>query len=95
MVKAGFGVLGWSKIGSTAAFILTSPLLGYVGSSLLMVATTWLLRRKTPGRIDTWFRRLQLLSASAFSSNHGGNDASCFPATPPWSSAPWPAVGGS
>jgi len=73
--KAGLGILGWSKIGSTAAFILISPLLGYVGAALLMVGCSWLLRNRTPGKVDTWFRRLQFLSASAFSLNHGGNDA--------------------
>jgi PiT family inorganic phosphate transporter len=70
--KAGLGVLGWSKIGMTAAFIFVSPLVGYIGSALLMIGCTWLLRKQTPGRVDKWFRRLQ---ASAFSLNHGGNDA--------------------
>jgi PiT family inorganic phosphate transporter len=73
--KAGLGILGWSKIGATAAFILISPLLGYLGASILMIGCSWLLRRQTPGRVDKWFRRLQFLSASAFSLNHGGNDA--------------------
>jgi inorganic phosphate transporter, PiT family len=73
--KAGIGILGWSKIGMTAAFIFVSPLIGYIGSALLMVGCSWLLRKQTPGRVDKWFRRLQLLSASAFSLNHGGNDA--------------------
>ncbi len=73
--KAGLGILGWSKIGTTAAFILISPLLGYLGAALLMIATSWLLRRQSPGKVDTWFRRLQFVSASAFSLNHGGNDA--------------------
>jgi len=73
--KAGFGVLGWSKIGATAAFILVSPVIGYLAASILMIGCSWLLRRQTPGRVDRWFRRLQFLSASAFSLNHGGNDA--------------------
>jgi inorganic phosphate transporter, PiT family len=73
--KAGLSILGWSKIGATAAFILISPLLGYFGAAILMVGCSWLLRRQTPGRVDKWFRRLQFLSASAFSLNHGGNDA--------------------
>jgi PiT family inorganic phosphate transporter len=73
--KAGFVVLGWSKIGTTAAFILVSPLLGYIGAAILMIGTSWLVRKQTPGRVDRWFRRLQFLSASAFSLNHGGNDA--------------------
>ena len=73
--KAGLGILGWSKIGATAAFILISPLLGYLSAAILMIGCSWLLRRQTPGRVDKWFRRLQFLSASAFSLNHGGNDA--------------------
>jgi PiT family inorganic phosphate transporter len=73
--KAGISILGWSKIGSTAAFILVSPLLGYFGAAILIVGCSWLFRRQTPGRVDKWFRRLQFLSASAFSLNHGGNDA--------------------
>jgi inorganic phosphate transporter, PiT family len=73
--KAGLGVLGWSKINVTALFIIVSPLLGLLTSALMMVALSWPLRRQTPGRVDRWFRRLQLLSAAAFSLNHGGNDA--------------------
>ena len=73
--KAGLGILGWSKIGATAAFILISPLLGYFAAAALMIGCSWLLRRQTPGRVDRWFRRLQFLSAAAFSLNHGGNDA--------------------
>jgi PiT family inorganic phosphate transporter len=41
----------------------------------LTVGCSWLLRNRTPGKVDRWFRRLQLLSAAAFSLNHGGNDA--------------------
>jgi PiT family inorganic phosphate transporter len=30
---------------------------------------------RTPSRVDRWFRRLQLVSAGAYSLGHGGNDA--------------------
>jgi PiT family inorganic phosphate transporter len=73
--KGGFGVLGTTKIIETAVFIVVSPLLGVFVSGLLTVALAWLMRRRTPGRVDQWFRRLQILSASAFSLSHGGNDA--------------------
>lgn len=73
--KAGFGILGWSKISVTALFIVVSPVIGYLGSSLMTVFCSWILRNVNPGRVDRWFRRLQLLSAAAFSLNHGGNDA--------------------
>ena len=43
--------------------------------SLMMVAVAWTFRRMRPSRIDKWFRRLQLVSAGAYSLGHGGNDA--------------------
>ena len=73
--KSGFAMLGWSKIGATAAFIFVSPLVGYFGSAALMIGLSWLVRNRTPGKVDTWFRRLQFISASTLSLNHGGNDA--------------------
>jgi PiT family inorganic phosphate transporter len=40
-----------------------------------MVIVAWLFRRTTPSKVDRWFRRLQLVSAGAYSLGHGGNDA--------------------
>jgi PiT family inorganic phosphate transporter len=59
----------------TLAFIILSPLLGGFLGLALMVAVSWLLKDKAPRRVDTWFRKLQLFSAAAFSLGHGGNDA--------------------
>ena len=63
---------GWVK---TVSFIVVSPMIGLAAGLLLMVAICWIFQRMTPGRIDHWFRRLQLLSAALFSLNHGANDA--------------------
>jgi PiT family inorganic phosphate transporter len=73
--KGGIAVLGMKKIIETAMFIVLSPLIGMFVSALMTIALAWLLRSRTPGRVDFWFRRLQLISASAFSVSHGGNDA--------------------
>ena len=40
-----------------------------------MVAILWIFRGFSPSRVDHWFRRLQLVSAAAYSLNHGANDA--------------------
>src|SRR4051794_19898292 len=45
--KGGLAVLGWSKIGTIAAFIFLSPLVGFLAAGLMVVITSWLLR-KTP-----------------------------------------------
>ena len=73
--KAGFGALVASGVGKTVLFIFLSPALGFVLGSLMMIAVSWIFRRSTPARVDRWFRRLQIVSASAYSLGHGGNDA--------------------
>ncbi|MCE4539260.1 inorganic phosphate transporter [Pelomonas sp. P7] len=75
VAKAGPQALIASGIWKTVAFIIVSPLLGYLLGSLMMVIVAWIVRRKSPLRVDRWFRRLQLVSAGLYSLGHGGNDA--------------------
>src|SRR5437868_970158 len=63
---------GWTK---TLIFIVLAPLMGLVLGLSVMTLLYWVLRWHTPRRVDTKFRRLQLLSAAAYSLGHGGNDA--------------------
>jgi PiT family inorganic phosphate transporter len=75
IAKAGYGAIlasGWTK---TLLFIVLAPLIGLILGFALMVAVTWIVRRWRPSRIDRHFRKLQLLSAAAYSLGHGGNDA--------------------
>ncbi len=75
VAKAGFGAIilsGWTK---TLVFIVLAPMLGMSLGFTLMVVILWLFKGASPGRVDGWFRRLQLLSAAAYSLGHGGNDA--------------------
>jgi len=75
LAKSGASVLIAGGIIKTVAFIFISPLLGFLLGSLMMVAVAWIFRRARPKQVDKWFRRLQLLSAGAYSLGHGGNDA--------------------
>ncbi|WP_027478035.1 inorganic phosphate transporter [Curvibacter gracilis] len=75
IAKAGASALIGAGILRTVAFIFISPLLGFLFGSLMMVAVAWICRRTRPSKIDRWFRRLQLISAGAYSLGHGGNDA--------------------
>jgi PiT family inorganic phosphate transporter len=75
MAKAGAHALIAGGILKTVAFIFVSPLLGFMLGSLMMVVVAWMFRQSAPSRIDRWFRRLQLVSAGAYSLGHGGNDA--------------------
>ena len=75
VAKAGTGYLVADGLLKTLAFILVAPLLGMVFGALLMIAVAWVFVRSTPAKVDRWFRRLQLVSASLYSLGHGGNDA--------------------
>jgi inorganic phosphate transporter, PiT family len=75
VAKSGTGALVASGLGKTILFIVLSPLLGWMFGSIMMILVAWLFVRTTPRKIDKWFRRLQLVSASMYSLGHGGNDA--------------------
>jgi PiT family inorganic phosphate transporter len=76
IIKGGLRAIvvgkGW---GLLLAFLVLSPLVGFVLGALNMVVVSWVFRRSTPSRVDSLFRRLQLLSAGIYSLGHGGNDA--------------------
>jgi PiT family inorganic phosphate transporter len=60
---------------STLAFIVLAPVIGLILGLSLMVLVSWIFRRRAPRSVDKLFRRLQLLSAAAYSIGHGGSDA--------------------
>lgn len=75
VAKAGFDaviVSGWIK---PIVFIFVAPFIGLFAALLVTIVTSWLVRRQAPHRVDRWFRRLQLVSAAAYSIGHGTNDA--------------------
>jgi PiT family inorganic phosphate transporter len=63
---------GWIK---TGAFIIISPLVGFLLGFAIMAAILWIFRRYSPDRVDKTFRKGQLVSAALYSLGHGGNDA--------------------
>ncbi len=75
IAKSGAGSLISGGVLKTVTFIFVSPVLGFLLGSLMMVLVSWVCRRATPSKVDRWFRRLQLVSAGAYSLGHGGNDA--------------------
>jgi len=75
IAKAGAGALIAAGIWKTVVFILVSPVMGFVLGSLMMVIVSNIFRASRPSRVDKWFRRLQLISAGAYSLGHGGNDS--------------------
>jgi len=75
VAKSGTAALVGDGLLKTVIFIVVSPVLGFILGSIMMLLVSWLFVRSTPRKVDTWFRRLQLFSAAAYSLGHGGNDA--------------------
>jgi inorganic phosphate transporter, PiT family len=75
LVSSGPDSVIISGVVKIVAFIVISPLLGMIFGFILSNIVQYLARNRTPFGIDKYFRRLQLLSAAAFSLGHGGNDA--------------------
>jgi PiT family inorganic phosphate transporter len=75
IAKAGTGPLLAPGIIKTTSFIVVAPLLGMLLSGIIIVAVSWICRRRTQRQTDRWFRRLQLVSSAMYSIGHGGNDA--------------------
>jgi len=75
VAKGGTHALKGDGLIKTVEWIILSPLLGFILGSIVMLAVSWIFVRTPPRKVDTWFRRLQLFSAAAYSLGHGGNDA--------------------
>ncbi|NHZ81109.1 inorganic phosphate transporter [Massilia sp. CCM 8695] len=75
VAKSGTGALVGAGLLKTVIFIVVAPLLGFALGSIIMLIVAWVFVKSTPRKVDTWFRRLQLASAAAYSLGHGGNDA--------------------
>ena len=71
----GFGSVIYAGVIKIVIFIVVAPVLGMIMSYIISVIVLHIVKNHSPSGVDHWFRRLQLLSASAFSLGHGGNDA--------------------
>src|SRR5687767_10720042 len=67
IAKAGFTAIivsGWTK---TLLFIVVAPVIGLSVGWAMMVLSFWIFRGASPRRVDSFFRKMQLVSAAGFS----------------------------
>ncbi len=72
---AGFAAIKWSMVGQVALFMVLSPLIGLACGFMFMAAILNLTRKANKPIAESYFKRLQLCSAAAYSFSHGTNDA--------------------
>jgi len=77
MAHAGttVGVLQTAKVLTTIEFIVVAPFIGFALALVLVVLVIRVFWKFSAGRVDRWFRVIQLGSAAAYSLGHGSNDA--------------------
>lgn len=75
IAKAGFDAIVVSGYTKVVIFIFVAPIMGYVFALLFSIITLWIVRNKSPFKVDKYFRKLQLVSAALYSLSHGSNDA--------------------
>ncbi|NCS89925.1 MAG: anion permease [Ignavibacteria bacterium CG2_30_36_16] len=75
IAKAGFAsiiISGYIKI---LIFVFLAPLLGFIIALIFSIITLWVVRNRSPFKVEKYFRLLQLASSGFFSLGHGSNDA--------------------
>ncbi len=75
VVKAGLSAIVWPGLITTGAFIVLSPLFGFLLALLMILAVSWAFVRANPRSVEPTFQWLQFAAASLISLGHGGNDA--------------------
>lgn len=75
VAHAGISGIEWSGLNKTLIAIVASPLIGMALSMLIMLLSSWMLRKATARGAEQGFRALHLLSSAAYSLSHGLNDA--------------------
>ncbi len=75
IAHAGFEVVKMSKIMPVIYFIVLAPLIGMILSYFLSILLLNICKNSKPFKIEKYFKKMQLVSAAAYSLGHGGNDA--------------------
>src|SRR5688572_324395 len=76
VAKSGFGSVVSSGLSKIGVFIVLAPLIGLaLGFIVMVVVLQFSQKAKNVNRLNRGFRKMQLVSAGAYSLGHGGNDA--------------------
>lgn len=75
IAHAGFASVFYAEILKIIAFIVLAPVIGMAIAIVVALLIMHAFQRFTYTRADRFFRRMQLISAAAYSLGHGANDA--------------------
>ncbi len=76
IAASGLDVINWSGIWDKVVLPgLLSPTIGFAAALALMFVIVWVIRKRSPSRVNRVFRRAQIVSGSFVAFTHGTNDA--------------------
>lgn len=76
IAHSGFNPVNWRGLVEKVILpAVISPAIGLFAGFLFMLALIWMFRKAVPGKINNYFRKLQIISASFMALSHGTNDA--------------------
>jgi PiT family inorganic phosphate transporter len=76
VMASGWDVVQWGGIKEKVLVpSLLAPFLGVIMAFALILGITWLIARRSPSRVNAYFRRAQLVSGGFVAFTHGTNDA--------------------
>ncbi len=55
--------------------LIISPLCGLLGGFVIMIIIMWMFHKSPAGKVNRWFKYLQIVSAAFMAISHGSNDA--------------------
>jgi PiT family inorganic phosphate transporter len=71
----GSSELNFDGIFKIIRALVISPIAGFIGGLVLMIAIMWIFHKSPAGKVNRWFKHLQIVSASFMALSHGSNDA--------------------
>lgn len=75
LAAGGVDAIEFAGIAKTLQGLLFSPVMGFIGALLLLMALLWIFARSRPLKVNRIFGRLQIVSAAYMAFSHGSNDA--------------------
>jgi PiT family inorganic phosphate transporter len=76
IAAVGTGAVKWDGVYNKVLIpLVTSPVIGFAGAFVLMIALLWIFKGATRKPTENGFRRLQVFSAGYMAFAHGSNDA--------------------
>jgi inorganic phosphate transporter, PiT family len=71
----GFQKLNGEGVWKIIKSLLVSPIAGFFGGLIIMIAIMWIFNKRPASKVNRWFKHLQLVSAGFMALSHGSNDA--------------------